>query len=281
MPAVTIGGMDNTEFRIITNGCMAPLPPAGSCPVEVELGPISAGPKSATLEVTASPGGRASAPLRGSTTSPMLAASPTTLPFGVVGIGEISSSQAVTISNTGTGTTGVPEPTVTGAAAGEFTVTSDCGAGLRPGGTCTLQVRFSPATGGARSASLELSATPGGTAVVALSGETPATATLQLSPDTHDFGATSRSLPTAPFTFTIKNIGATVTGSLRVPVTGADALDFPIDAPCDLPDGLQPGESCLLQVHFAARGIGARTAAVQAVASPGGSPSATLTGTGM
>jgi hypothetical protein len=209
-------------------------------------------------------------------------ASTTALPFGQVGIGDSSAAQTVTIGNAGTGTTGVPAAALTGPSSGEFAVDdSDCAAGLGAGATCVLQVHFAPTSGGAKSASLEVMAMPGGLITVALTGDTPATATLALSPTEHDFGTTARSLPTDPFTFTIKNIGATVTGALRAPVTGKDAGDFVVDAPCDLPEGLQPGQSCLMQVHFAPGGIGARSAVLQAVASPGGSPAATLTGTGM
>jgi hypothetical protein len=62
VPALSQTGDD---FSIIANGCMGPLAAGAGCPVEVRLGTRGAGPVSATLTVTAIPGGTASAPLRG------------------------------------------------------------------------------------------------------------------------------------------------------------------------------------------------------------------------
>lgn len=52
-----------SDFSIAANGCTAPLSVGGSCPVDVHVATTGAGQVSATLNVTAIPGGSASAPM--------------------------------------------------------------------------------------------------------------------------------------------------------------------------------------------------------------------------
>lgn len=82
------------------------------------------------------------------------------LDFGTVDIGSVSSAQSVTVTVTGApvGLT----PTVIGAG---FAISSTTCTNPQPPGTCTVSVRFSPATTGATAGELAL-----GTANVALSG---------------------------------------------------------------------------------------------------------------
>jgi hypothetical protein len=66
VPMTTITGSGAGSFVVVDNGCTAPLPPGGACAIAVEL-PLRdpVGPKSARLEVTAIPGGTASAAMTG------------------------------------------------------------------------------------------------------------------------------------------------------------------------------------------------------------------------
>jgi hypothetical protein len=63
---------------------------------------------------------------------------------------------------------------LTGTDAGEFAVTGGtCASGtttLAGGATCTVLVRFNPATAGAKAATLGVTATPGGTPTSSLTG---------------------------------------------------------------------------------------------------------------
>jgi hypothetical protein len=58
VPALSQAG---TDFSIARNGCTGLLSVGGSCPIEVRVGTEGAGLVSATLTVTAIPGGTASA----------------------------------------------------------------------------------------------------------------------------------------------------------------------------------------------------------------------------
>jgi hypothetical protein len=102
-PAVTLTGTDLAQFSIpaATNGCIAAIPGVGSCTVVVHFTPTTSGLKGATLTVTANPGGSATATLAGTGTTPgALTISPRSQGFGSPLIGA-SDTEMFTVTNTG------------------------------------------------------------------------------------------------------------------------------------------------------------------------------------
>jgi hypothetical protein len=100
-----------------------------------------------------------------------LAFTPSRFDFGQVGTGQTASPQTFTLANTGGQATGALTDTLTGAAA--FTITGDTctGISLPAGGTCTVTVRFAPASIAGDTATLiAASANPAVTATDALTG---------------------------------------------------------------------------------------------------------------
>jgi FG-GAP-like repeat len=79
--------------------------------------------------------------------------------------------RTVTFTNTGTGFSRLGTPSISGSAAGDFAVIGDgCGGKtLLRGGTCSLEVAFTPTEHGTRTATLSLPDSPG-TQTVALTG---------------------------------------------------------------------------------------------------------------
>lgn len=94
------------------------------------------------------------------------------LNFSSHNIGQQSKPQAITLTNIGTVRVSVPSVTLTGADPGDFIEQGQCASGIRPGGTCTLQVAFKPTAKGARTASLSIAygGALGSPQAVALSG---------------------------------------------------------------------------------------------------------------
>lgn len=95
--------------------------------------------------------------------------------FGDVAVDDMSAPLDVIVVNTGTDPSGTLDVTLTGADPGQFEIvdagTTDCdGATLEPDATCTARVRFHPTAAGAQAATLEISASPGGSASVDLTG---------------------------------------------------------------------------------------------------------------
>jgi hypothetical protein len=106
-----------------------------------------------------------------------LTATPASLTFGDVTSGSTSSAQAVTVTNTGASAASVSSVSVTG----NFTQTNNCGSSIAANGSCTVNVKFAPTSGGALTGTLSVaSSAPESPLTVALSG-TGVTSTTNLA----------------------------------------------------------------------------------------------------
>jgi hypothetical protein len=65
LPVPSITGSNPESFGVVANGCAASIGPGLTCQIDVDLLPQGNGPVSATLRVTAVPGGVASATMTG------------------------------------------------------------------------------------------------------------------------------------------------------------------------------------------------------------------------
>src|SRR5687768_7643249 len=142
-----VGGANVNEFAVSANDCSGRvLQPGGSCDVWVRFGPVSTGPKTATLNVSGSFGSETSVSLSGLGGSVILAVTPFRLDFGSIPIGT-AIVDSVEVRNDGTMASG----TITGAypCTGNsvcelpFTFLNSCGP-VAPGASCRLHVRFAP-----------------------------------------------------------------------------------------------------------------------------------------
>src|SRR5881394_759126 len=95
----------------------------------------------------------------------------TALAFGAVRVGAVGLPTTITITNVGGRPTGLLETAFSGIDPSSFPITSTtCSSELAPGASCQLAVAFAPKAMGARSASLIVSASPGGTLMTMLTG---------------------------------------------------------------------------------------------------------------
>lgn len=170
--AMGISGTGATAFVISADNCTGvTLGPTATCTLLVAFAPTSGGAHTATL-FSGTPGtGLASLSGTG-VTPPLLVASPPSQNFGLAGIGVPSRSYRILIQNTGGLPTGSIGVAVTGPNAQEFVVVSNQCAGLTlgPAASCAIDIVFTPSAAGARSATLSVSAAPGGSLGVALTG---------------------------------------------------------------------------------------------------------------
>lgn len=149
------------------------LPPGGSCDVLVTATAEGVGQVDGQLRVddgvtTASLSYNGAAP-------PPFARIDSAWPendYGTVAVGKSSSPFPFTFLSNGTEATGPASVAITGGNPKSFAISSENCSGrvLQPGDLCTVYVRFSPRSTGAKSATLAVSATPGGTATSSLSG---------------------------------------------------------------------------------------------------------------
>ena len=101
-------------------------------------------------------GGGASNSLSFSVKGAVVSLSTTSLSFGNEALEVTSSSQVVTLNNTGSASLTISSLAFTGADASDFTEADTCGSSVAAGGTCTIAVMFTPAAAGTRTATLSI-----------------------------------------------------------------------------------------------------------------------------
>jgi Abnormal spindle-like microcephaly-assoc'd, ASPM-SPD-2-Hydin len=105
---------------------------------------------------TGSPAPAAPAQTPAATAGPTVSLSESTLDFGTQAVNTPSGAQPITLKNSGNGGLTISGITVTGANPGDFKQTNSCGQGLAAGGSCTLNVTFSPTGAGSKSGAISV-----------------------------------------------------------------------------------------------------------------------------
>ncbi|MCC6997269.1 MAG: choice-of-anchor D domain-containing protein [Deltaproteobacteria bacterium] len=280
----TLAASTGTPFVVSADTCATQtLAAAASCTVSLEFAPTIAGDLTGTLTLSAVTGGQVQVTLAGrASTAGDLAASPDTLSLGSVAVGGVSATQTVTILNRGGSATGALMVDVTGTDAAEFPLPSDgCSAQpLAATSSCQITVRFQPSMAGGRQASLRVRATPGGTALVALSGDGLSAGSLRFDQATRDLGSVLQGTPSATITLRVSNTGQSPTGVPAFTLTGLQASDFEIvNHTCSA--ALAANAGCDVNLRMTPSAPGPRAAQLEVRATPGGATTAALSGTGL
>lgn len=279
--SATVGG---SGFSLVSASFPVTLAPKQSVTLQVKFDPTTTGTMSGQLVVNSDSvlGGTSVVALAGAgeapASTPQLKVSATKLSFGSVTVNS-STTQAVTLTSTGTGPVTVNQATVSGSgfslSGGSLPIT------LNPMQSTTLQVKFEATTTGTLDGQLTIQSdsTTGATAVVALEGVGAAAPNPQLtvSAAALSFGSvtvdssttqalTLSSTGTAPVTVS----AATITGSGFAIVGGS------------IPATLAPKQSMTLQVQFAptaATGLVNGQLMLSSNSSSGGTTTISLSGT--
>ncbi|MFD3400571.1 choice-of-anchor D domain-containing protein [Kribbella sp. NPDC058693] len=197
--------------------------------------------------------------------------SPTALSFGSVATGSTSAAQAVTVTNSGTAAAPVSSVAVTG----DFSQTNNCGSSIAAGGSCTVNVTFSPTAAGNRSGNLTVTAA-GVASTVSLSGTGVAPGPI-LNPNPG-----SLSFPDTPVggSSATKSVTITNSGTASASVSGVSATgDYSQTNNCST---LAVGASCTVTVTFRPTASGARAGSVAVTSNANNSPTTiSLTGNGI
>ena len=123
-------------------------------------------------------------------TTPVFAASPTSVSFGTISVGGSSAPQSISLGNAGQGTLTITGVSLTGADASQFalTNTNTLPANLGNGQSITVSVTFSPTSTGPKSASLQVTYTgaTGSPATIPLTGTGFVPAQVAILVDTTD-----------------------------------------------------------------------------------------------
>jgi hypothetical protein len=166
----SIVGGNSADFSVSSN-CPGTLAAGNSCSFSVYFDPTATGPRKSALIISDNaPGNPHKVMLTG--VGSAASVSPAVMNFPSLAVGTSSSPQNATITNNGSATMDLWQIVITGANAGDFSVTaSSCGATLAVSAGCTISVTFKPTAAGTRTASLLFSDDGGGSPqAVALTG---------------------------------------------------------------------------------------------------------------
>lgn len=255
----------------VSHNCGTSLAAAGSCTLAITFTPAASGVFTGSVSIASNAAGSPhSVSLSGNGVNvvPVLVWSPATtvLDFGTAGVGGTPASQSLTLVNQGPGAVTLQQVTLAGAQAADFSLdsTSTCAlnATLSQGASCSLVLRFQPAAAGARSALLQLAASGTLAPEITLTGNGTALAQANISatPTALNFTAsggiqtlTLQSTGSAGLQVTAMRIAAGTFTLAPAPTNGCPAVPF------DLP----PGQSCSLNVSWAATALSAETGSVE------------------
>ncbi len=278
---IAINGANPDEFVVSADGCTGTSLSAGAtCTLSITFAPTSTGPRSASLRASAFPGSPGGVAFSSLTGTGIISIAPATHDFGARTLGLTSPTVSFMVRNPGTVGAGTMAISLIGANPGDFAIVSDpcSGATLAAGATCTVTVTFTPSVTGARTATLRAIATAGGTATTSLTGS--GSAPITVAPPTFGFGTFTVGATSGPQVFTVSNPGTIATGPLTVSMMGAHAANFAITANTCMGMMIGAGLSCTVTVRFTPSAAGGRSATLQITGAPGGTTSASLTGTG-
>ncbi len=209
---------------------------------------------------------------------------PTSIDFQTANVGcEVAGPVAIVVTNTGGVTTAAVAVEITGADASEFAVAPTSCAPLAPGEHCELQATFAPTSPGAKTASIAITAGPGASAMVSLTGVADSHGALTITPPGNtSFGNVAVGATSSPQVFTVANTcSAVTTGSLGVSLAGADPDQFIKTADTCTGTTLGPSATCSITLAFAPTSVGASAASIEVTAIPGGAVMASVSGVGL
>lgn len=217
------------------------------------------------------------------TASPTAAVSPTSLNFASTATGSTSATQAVTLSNSGSGPLSISSITVNGSDFLRSGGSCAAGGSVAAGSSCTIGVAFKPQTAGSKTGSLSIAHNATGSpSSVSLSGTatTPAAANPAVSPNTMSFGSVDVGSQSAAQTATVSNSG---TAAMQISSLSITNSAFGISGgTCAAGTTLAAGGgSCTVSVRFAPGSTGAASGTLNIAHNASASPlTVALSGSG-
>jgi hypothetical protein len=186
-----------------------------------------------------------------------IAVDPTSLDLGAVTIGGSSRAFSFTVSNVGQVGTGALQALIVGRDATEFAITGNQCSALGTGRICVLAVVFRPATAGMKSATLQITASPGGRALAGLAGIGLTPPALVLTPVDGNFGSIPPGASVGPVSFSVRNTGQSpaVNPVFDLSATSPGSLAFRVVSNgCNIA-ALPPASECVLGVRATASAV--------------------------
>ncbi len=274
---LTITSITTTGSFSQTNTCGTSVAAGASCAINVLFTPTIVGTNTGTVVITDSAANSPqSAALTGTGSTTTITFTPTSLNFGNQALNVKSAAQTLTLKNNGTAKLTFSKLVMPV----NYSQTNTCAAGVAAGGTCTLNISFTPTTAGVIAGTVSL--TDSGTGAiqsVPVTG-TGISATVTLSPSSVTFANQSVGASSPASIVTLTNTGAQSLTITSILLTGTNAGDFSQTNTCG--SSVSAGGSCTISVVFKPTASGTRSASLSISDSASGSPqTVALTGTGV
>jgi hypothetical protein len=272
--SIQITGTNSGDFAQ-NNNCLGSIAPNGACQISVTFTPSLIANESASVTITDNaPGSPQMVPLFGTGIASVVTLSPKSLNFGNQPVGTTSEPLPVTLSTNGTLNISSIATTA------QFAETNNCGSQLPPGGTCTINITFTPSAPGFQNGTLTISDNgQNSPQTVPLSG-TGTQPAVTLSPPSLSFGNQTVNIGSGPQSSTLTNTGNGTLTINSIRVAGNNHGDFPETNNCGA--SVPAGGSCQISVTFKPSGTGSESASVSITDNAPGSPqSLPLSGVGV
>ncbi|HVB87554.1 MAG TPA: choice-of-anchor D domain-containing protein [Candidatus Dormibacteraeota bacterium] len=288
---IEISGPNAADFSAQTGACIGTAispGPSVQCSLELTFSPSVGGPESAYLSISDNaPGSPQLLEVSGIGGAPHALISPPSLAFGNQPV-KVPNVQTVTIENTGTeamtlSSIGKPSTSAFSLQGGSCLLGAE-GESIAAGGSCTLNVYFTPPTTGPFQDQLQISDNSddqsGAEQTIALSGTgTPAALVVQIEPASMAlaFGTVPVGTTSGSQTVTLTNQGSTALSVGSIAIQGANNADFAVVGAlttCPTAGGtVAIGATCSVAVQFAPQSAAtAKSAALSFSDNAAGSP---------
>jgi Abnormal spindle-like microcephaly-assoc'd, ASPM-SPD-2-Hydin len=265
-----------SPYVLRSNACGNSIAANSSCAIALQFAPTQAGSVTGTFTLVDAAGTQTVA-LNGTGEAPPTdTLSATSLTFSATIVGQTSSAQGVTLTNSG----GMPLSSISPSVTGPFQVSSNCGGQLAGNSSCSISVLFSPTAAGTQTGTLTVSDAIR-TQTVALSGTGLQAPVISLSPPSLSFGTQQVGAASSPLTLTVNNTGGAPMANVGFQVVGQNSGSFAIGSTtCGA--ALANGSNCTAQVVFTPATAGANIASLTVSSSTLGvkAVQAHLSGTG-
>lgn len=257
----------------------------GTMKFSVAFTPSAYGLRSATYTVRRDDGGPSeSVTARGTGIDRRISSDRPTVAFGEQRVGTRSPNQTLIIRNSGANTLHVSKARRTGAASGEFRMSTPAQPFTIPAGNyVSFTVAFQPTAAGLRNSAIEITSDACNKAkfLVSLVG-TGVVSKVLVDPNPIDVGASPKDVQGPPTAVTVANGGGAPLKITAVQVLGKDAADFLLEGLPTMPATVPAGESFIFNVRMTPSKEGARVAEIAILSDDPTTPefSVDLRGTG-
>jgi hypothetical protein len=286
--SVTLTGTNAADFAISSKTCGTTLASGGSCTATIGFIPSASGARTASLQfsdgASNSPQTVALSGTGASGTTGAATASPSSLNWASVALGQTGGPKSITLTNNGTSSIAISGTVVGGTNAADFLISTEtCGTSLAAGASCSATIAFRPTVAGSRSANVTFTdGASNSPQIVGLTGLGTGTSTgASVNPTSMSFGSQTLNSSSAAMTATLTNNGASAIAISNVALSGASAGDFSISSKtCGA--SLSASTSCTASVVFKPTAAGSRSATLAFTDGASNSPqSVSLSGTGV